>query len=354
MQTPLVYRKSSLMGLDIGSHNAKLVQVRHGNKGVDVVAYGHVNFTAESVVEGIVVDPESLAKQIAPVLTSSGSKFSAKKVATALPVAKVFTRTLQLPIMDKKDLEEAIRLEAEQSIPVPPTDLYMDYEIIGINKPEKGEPHTDILMVAAPRAIVDSYVKLITALGLGIAAVEISLMSITRSVMAASNAQGPSLILDFGSISADLAVYDQVIRFTGTIPVGGDQVTAALVKNLGITTEQANEIKYKFGIGTSGLQSKVMEALDPLLKSLISEMKKAMKYYQDRTTGKQQISSVVVSGGSANMPGLTDYLTKSLGVPLTVANPWQNLGIKHVKSPDPLEAPMYATAIGLALLEVMP
>ncbi len=351
MQAPLVYRRSPLLGIDIGSHSAKIVQLHHSSKTIEVLGYVSINFPPELVVEGIVVDPDAMAKAIAPAFASKGMKFSAKRVATALPVSKVFTRVLQLPAMEKADLEEAIRLEAEQSIPVPATDLVMDHEIIGSSHTVKGEAQTDVLMVAAPRAIVDSYVKLFNALHLEIAAVEITLMAIARALVTAGGYPTPALIVDFGSTSADLAVYDQVIRLTGTTSGGGDQITAALVKNLGVTPEQANEIKIKFGIGPSGLQPKVIEALNPLLKSLITEMKKAIKYYQDRNPGKQ-IKSVVVTGGSANVPGLINYLNQNLGLELSVMNPWTNLKLKHLKPPPGLESSLYSTAIGLALAEV--
>lgn len=353
MQSPLVYHKGSLLGIDIGSHAAKIVQVRHSGRGVDVVGYGHVSFSPESVVEGIVVDPEALAKIIKPVLDNKDNKFSAKRVAGALPVSRVFTRLLQLPALEGKDLDEAVRTEAEQSIPIPPTDLYIDYEVIGHTKTDKGDERVDVLMAAAPRAIADSYVRLFKALGLDIATLEVSLMSVTRSITSATKSTGPTLVVDFGSASADLAVHDGAIRFTGTIAGGGDQITATLVKNLGITAEQANEIKYKFGIGPSGLQQKVLEALDPLLKSLVTEIKKATKYYQDRAVNKAQISNVIATGGSSNMPGLLEYLAKALNVDVMLANPWDNLNLKHVKPVDPLEAPLFTTAIGLALMEVM-
>jgi len=356
LQSPLVYHKGSLFGIDIGSHSAKLAQVRRTGKGVEVMAYGHVDFAPETVVEGVVVDPDSLAKAIKPLLDGGigGVKFTSRKIATALPIAKGFTRILQLPPMEKKDLEEAVKLEAEQSIPVPETDLYMDHEVIGTTKNDKGENHTDVLLVAAPRAIVDSYVKLFGLLDLEIVAIEVSLMAIARTLIATQPALGPTLIVDFGSESADLAIIDKVIRLTGTIAVGGDQITASLVKNLGITAEQANEIKYKFGVGPSGLQAKVMETINPLLKSLTSEITKAMKYYQDRNLG-HQISNVTLTGGGASMPGMAGYLAEGLkGTNVSISNPWSNLITKHVKALDSLEAPMYATALGLALLEVMP
>lgn len=356
MQAPLVYHKGSLFGIDIGSHSAKLAQVRQHGKGIDVLAYGHVDFSPETVVEGVVVDPESLAKSIKPLVTTgvNGVKFSPKKIASSLPVAKGFTRILQMPAMEKKDLEEAVKLEAEQSIPVPQTDLYMDHEVIGTSKNDKGEVHTDVLLVAAPKAIVDSYIKVFDLLGLEIVSIEVSLMAIARAIRATQSSSGPTLLVDFGSESADLAIIDQVIRLTGTMPVGGDQITAAMVKSLGITTEQANEIKYKFGIGPSGLQAKVLETINPLLKNLTSEITKAIKYYQDRNPN-HQVSTILLTGGGASMPGVVAYLQDNLkGVTINVANPWSNLGTKHVKALDSLEAPMYATALGLALQEVMP
>jgi type IV pilus assembly protein PilM len=94
-------------------------------------------------------------------------KVSATRVAVSLPVAKVFTRVLELPSMKPEDLGQAVRLEAEQYIPVPLPDLYIDYEVI-----EMGPDHNEVLMVAAPRAIVDSYIKLFDFMNLEVAVIE--------------------------------------------------------------------------------------------------------------------------------------------------------------------------------------
>lgn len=354
MQSSLIYHKGSLFGIDIGSRSAKLVSVRKTGKGIEVLAYGHADFSVETVVEGIVVDPESLAQTLRPLITQAigSAKLGTHKVTTALPVSQVFTRILQLPPMDPADLIEAVKLEAEQSIPIPQTDLYMDHEIIGTSKTANGDTHTDVLLVAAPRAIVDSYVKLFGLLGFDIAAIEVSLMAIARTLVYTHQISGPTLIVDFGSGSADLAVFDKVIRLTGTSPIGGDQISQALAKNLGITIEQANEIKYRFGLGPSGLQAKIFEAIMPQLKSLVSEINKASKYYLDRNPN-HQITTIVLSGGGASMPGLSQYLSENFKtLKVQVANPWSNLITARVKALDSLSAPMYTTALGLALLEM--
>jgi type IV pilus assembly protein PilM len=142
-----------------------------------------------------------------------------------------------------------------------------------------------------------------------------------------------------------------VIRLTDTIPLGGDTLTQQLVKDLGIGREQASEIKYKFGIGPSGLQPKVVASLGAPLKKMCDEMRRVIKFYQDRGAQKRKIEAIIVGGGSASMPGFLEYMAAQINIPVTVADPWVGLDIKRVKAVSKFDAPMYATAIGLARLE---
>jgi type IV pilus assembly protein PilM len=334
VRVPLVYHNGPLFGFDLGNRTVKLAQLEKHGKKIRVVGYGSVNFASDMIIEGIISDPEALAKALRPLIAKpTAGKFSSRKVSASLPVAKSFIRTLLLPTMTTADLNEAVKLEA-----IPATE----------DKPAQ----SNILMVAAPRAIVNSYIQLFDALGLQIDSFEISLASITRAMLLGNTSKNVTLVADFGSRSTDLTIYDRVIRLTGTIAIGGDDFTTTLVNGLGIDAAQANEIKYKFGIGKSGLQPKIIEALSPQLKSITAEMKKVIKYYQDRNEKQGPIAQILLSGGSASMPGLAEYLAEQLGLPVTVGNPWAHLETSHVAVPPTIEAPMYTTAIGLALREV--
>lgn len=345
MRAPIVYRNQPVLGLDIGSRTVKLVQLAAGGKPTKVVGYGFAVFPADSITEGIIADPEPIAAAIKSVLAEpKGGRISARRVIMSVPVAKVFTRTLQLPLqLSSGELEQAVKLEAEQYVPVPLADLYIDYEIIPAGA---DQTYLEVLMVAAPRAIIDSYMKLFDFIDLEVDSIETGLTSITRAMVAASRPRGNALIVDFGTRSADLAIYDKAVRLTGTFAVGGEDLTQTLVKQLGITAEQATEIKYKFGINQSGLQAKILEALRPQLNTLTNEIKKVLKYYEDRSQNQTKIEAMIATGGSASMPGLVDYMYHNIGVPIIVGNPWYGLAVDP--APDKLEAPMYATAIGLA------
>jgi type IV pilus assembly protein PilM len=342
------------------------VQLKPVGKKMRVVGYGHAAFPNDAIVEGIVSDPQTIAKHIKPLLQQPGAgHITSRRAVVALPGGKVFIRTLQLPPMAQEDLEQAIRFEAEQYVPVPISDLYIDYEVIpqdqapmiqpaqtnSAPKPAApgAEEHQDVLMVAAPRAIVDSYLKLFDYLGLELDSIETTLAAITRAMIAAGSSNQASMVLDFGSRSTDMAIYNRVVRLTGSISVGGDDMTDTLVKSLGISADQANEIKYKFGVGTSGLQSKILEALDPKLQVVAAEIKKVAKYYKERSENKEEVRNITLTGGSASMPGLVDYLYKATGLPFVVGDPWLRLDLGHMPKASKFEAPMYTTAIGLAL-----
>lgn len=348
MRVPLIYKNRPLLGFDVGSRTVKVVQLKRAGKSTKVVGYGYANFPGDAIVEGIISDPEAMATALAPLFSASGiGALTARRVAASIPVAKVFVRTLQLPPMDKSDMVQAVRLETEQYVPVPIDDLYIDFEQLDTLAKDKIE----VLMVAAPRAIVDSYMKLFEVLGLEVDSLELSLAAITRGMISANSSNQTSLVVDFGSRSADFAIFDKVIRLTGTISVGGDLLTDMMVKDLQITADQANEIKYKFGIADSGLKPKIESALANQLSTISTEIKKAIKYYQERSEQKHPIQNVVLAGGSASMPGLSEYLFAQLGIPVSVGNPWQNIEIGSLPPVSPREAPMYATAIGLALRE---
>lgn len=348
MRVPLIYKDTPQFGFDIGTHTVKVVQLRKAGHKTAIQGYGYAYFPQEAVVEGIVVDPTELAKTIKPLLQKlSYGKLTSKRVIAGLPAAKLFTRTLQLPSMSDADLGQAIHYEVEQYVPVPISDLYIDYEIINHTSGKDGQ--INILMMAAPRAIVDSYIKLFDTLGLEVGAIEANMTAVVRALLHSGDAGSSTLVMDVGSVSSDMTIYDKFTPLTGSVAIGGETYSEALVKSLGVKADQANEIKVKFGIGPSGMQAKVLGAIEPQLKSVTKEVKRVVKFYQDRGGGKQKVRAMVISGGTASMPGISEYLRKDINLPLTIADPWKNIDPGHSHLESDHEAPMYTTAIGLAL-----
>jgi len=346
MNKPLFYREKPVFGFDVGHNSIKVMQIDSSSKRTAVTGYGNIEFDSKAVNNGVIVDTEEVAKQVYTLVTKHmiGS-LNAGRVAASLPVANTFNRILTLPQMNKNELHQAVLLEAEQYIPMPIDNLYIDYEIAHTYK-DKG---VEVLLVAAPKTLVDSYIKLFDMLGLELALLETSINAVSRAVAHADNTGVPTLIIDFGSVSSDLSVFDETVRVTGTAEGGGDTITNLIAKKMKITDRQAYTIKTRYGLNAGKKQKQIYDALDPLLKKLLGEVKKMTRFYEDRATTHKKIEQIIILGGGANLPGLSTYLTDKVRLPTRLVDPWQNLSFGNLQPPHKLETTLYTTATGLAM-----
>ncbi len=346
MDIPVFYRDKPVFGFDIGHDSIKMMQIDTSGKQDIVRGYGHINFDEGALKNGIIVNPEVVAKEVYKLITKhTVGSIDTRRVVASLPIANTFNRILSFPEMDKKDLDDAVRLEAEQYIPMPIDELYLDYEVA--HKAKDGTQ--EILLVATPRNIVDSYLTLFELLNLEVSILETSIGAVSRMVMHAERTGIPTLIIDFGSVSSDLTVYDTTIRVTGTTDTGGETITKLIADKLGVTPRQAYTIKTRYGLNPGKKQKEIAEALDPFLKKLNSEIKKMIRFYEDRASDQKRVEQVIILGGGANLPGLSAQLTDQLRLPVRLCDPWQNLSFGDIQPPHALETTLYTTAAGLSL-----
>lgn len=357
MHVPLFYKQKPVFGLDIGQTTVKVVQLKKAGRDIGVAAYGYAAFDGSATNKGEIVKPDAVAKALSPLLEKQLiGDLTTNRTAVSIPVAHTFTRILTLPKMTDRDLRQAVELEAEQYIPVPLEELYLEYEVINsFTDKESGEKKNEVTVVGTPKKIVDSYLKLIAQLGLETDRIEPSLFSIMRSAQFSRPTNKPKVVIDFGAKSSDLAIYDtKNIRVISTIDTGGDHITEQLVNKLGLTSKQAFSLKARHGIAKSPYQQKVAQALLPILTELSEEVQKMIRYYQDRQDIETDIDGIMLVGGGANMPGLTSFLKQLTGLEVMLCDPWENLKLGHMQPPHKLEVTLYNTAIGLALEELQP
>ncbi len=160
----------------------------------------------------------------------------------------------------------------------------------------------------------------------------------------------PTVLIDFGAASADITIHDKAVIVTGTIAGGGDDFSELIAKKLSITHQEAHIVKTKYGLDKSKKQAEITEALQPRLDTLTKEIRRMMRYYQERTGSDKSIEQIITMGGGANMPGLSAYLTSALRIPSRTCNPWQTLKLGKLQPPNTLEKSMYVTVSGLSLI----
>ena len=335
-----------------------------------VLAYGAKPFPKGSITDGVITDHEAIAKTIKDLFNDGLiGTISTDRVVASIPVARTYNRILSLPAsLSSSDVASAVRLEAEQYIPIPYEQLYIDYDVLPSTakvvpvkpqndkgekpaEPEKTEKTMEVLLTAVPRTLVDSYMQLFDILGLQTIGLETSLSATGRLVTHAETQDVPTMLIDFGSLSMDLSVFDQgAVQVTGTVSGGGDNFSDVIAGALGVTHQQAHLIKIHYGINRSKKQKEILGALQPSMQQLTRELRKMMRFYKERSVTNQEINQIITIGGGANMPGLSEYLVNELRMPVRMCDTWRNLDFAHLQPPHDSEKSTYATVAGLALV----
>ena len=335
----------AMVGIDIGSKTIKIVELDKEGANYSLGASGIIGYS------GITIDKMTDEKEMASLgqiirKLHSEAGVSSKDVVISIPEPLVFTRTIKFPLLTDAEIASAVKWEAEQYIPIPITDAIVQHTILDRNE-KSSPPEVLVLLVAAPKAVVEKYTKVIQLAGLNTVAVETELVALTRSLAPPDRTV---LLVDFGASSTNIAISKMgLLSFSRCIPIAGEAFTRAVSQGLGVTPEQAEEYKKTYGLTATQLEGKVKRVLDPVLALVVDEIKKAVSYYLTEEKGESP-SSLIVSGGTSAVPEIVTMLSKLIGMEVLVGNPFEKINV----DPETAQklAPyvlLYGVAVGLAL-----
>lgn len=343
------YRDEPLFGLDIGHASLKAMQIEHADaKSPLVTGYGISSFESAAIQNGVIVKPDSIATAVHQLFEKNLiGTITSRRVACTVPTSRTFSRQMKVPVLDHAGITEAIHLEAEQYIPIPINGLYLDYEIT--HQDEKG---MEILLVAVSKNIIDSYFQLFQALSLEPVAFEPSISAVSRLVQLQGDAnEQPAIIVDIGSVTTDIAVFDKTLLVATTVSSGGDNMVRSIAQQMHLTHEQASDLKNEFGIAYSEKQQRIVDAIKPQLESLVREIEKSIRYHSERAQSNGKISRIITVGGGSVMPGFNQYLSKELRLPTYNLDVWQKINFGKLTPPSEVDLAMYSIAAGEALVK---
>lgn len=338
--------KNKAFGLDIGQHTIKAVWLSTEQNGFFLNSAVSIPTPSRGMLSESPLDQEEMAQAIHTMLVDA--HITTKYVNIALPESQVYTRVISMPILSDKELLSAIYWEAEQYIPVPLNTITLDYKVL--HRPEKSAEGSkmDVLLVGAPTALIDKYEKVLSLSGLVLTSVETEILSTIRAI-AIGDTYPPTLILTIGATSTSLAiVQNNLIKFTYATPTGGIALSRAIASSFGFSLEQAEEYKKTYGLSEQNFGGKIAQSVQPVLSLIVSELKKAIAFYQEKEKDTP-IAQIVLAGGSAKLPGLATYLTSIVGIETVIANPWKILVSQEIAKNIVEDASSYTIATGLAM-----
>ncbi|MEN6429599.1 MAG: type IV pilus assembly protein PilM [Coriobacteriales bacterium] len=368
---PLSFGSSSAaIGLDIGTDHIRVAQMRPAGVNFVLSAYAMVDVPMGAVVEGEIVAPESVSASIKELWRRSGVK--GKDVSIGVSNQKVVVRLIDLPFMERAELEGAIQYQAQDYIPMAVEESILDFQIIGDYMTSSDEHMMEVLLVAAHREMIAAAVQAVEGAGLRLNEIDVSSFAVVRALMGgeagffpeegdASSATG---VIHVSSGITNITVVERGIpRFNRVSALAGNQFTHAIANVLNLTFDEAESLKVKVGLPDVEAASSqlpidvdeqtaqvVQEALEREVNKFIAEIRRSLDYYLTQTSQARTIQRIILTGSGAQLKNLAGYLEKGLQAHVVLGDP-----LTRVQVPANLQPVVTAdrmgcvTAIGLAM-----
>lgn len=236
------------VGLDIGTHSIKVVEVKGFKSGLTVTGYGIADTPPGSIVSGIVTDAKVLGTAIKQLLQKSGIK-GRKVVSAAAGAEGVVVRVIEVAATTPTELKDMMKYEIERHIPFPASDVEISYQKLEDDtpRPDAEEGMMEVLLAVARRDMVSFQLNTLEAAGLTAAAIDVEPLAVGRALIDLSKEGLGSknvVIINIGQTLTDVGVYKNgILRFPRTIPIAGENFTRAISDTLGIEYDQAEQEK---------------------------------------------------------------------------------------------------------------
>ena len=339
-----------VVGIDVGMFSTKVVQLRYESERAVLESYGELLNeryfkSATSVGGGFLRYADSdLASLMKDVLTESN--ITAKDVVFSIPAASSFVIKVTLPKITAKEVESAIPFEARKYIPIPISEVILDWEVMPLNEHNE----TEVLLVALPRAIVEKYKRVAGMVGLNVRALEVETFSMVRSLI--GHDPTPQVIINLGYHSTTLAIVDHgKLHVSHNFDRGANELTKALERGLNINQERAEQIKRDIGLGEQIEEKEISSIMVPLLQTLLGEVERIIDIYNRKSPRK--IQKINLTGGGSQLKGVVEFTATMFGIEVARGNPFSRVVSPAFMQPILREiGPYFSVAVGLGLHEI--
>ena len=353
---------ASVIGIDIGASAIKVVQLKYENGKAVIETYGSISTApfAEGVVGQVVaMSEESLVKALEDLFKEAN--VTTRNSAMSIPASASLVFLVELPgAVGEKDVSSIIYNEARRYIPVPITEVSIDWwlvpkrpldeltddSMIPTEKQIKDEK-TKVLVAAIHNEALDKYKGLVNDAKLDTDFFEIEIFSSVRSTLGQD--LGTNLLLDLGASKTKVSVVDRgVIQDFHIINRGSHDITQAMVTALGVDFHDAEAMKKEYGLSDNPKYPKASGVVETALDYILFEAANVILNYEKKYN--KSIDKVILCGGGVLLKGITEKAKEKFGTSVTLGNPFE-----HIDAPAFLEkvlaesGPEFAVAAGLAL-----
>ena len=338
-----------VLGLDVGTRVVKLVEVQKTRKELQLGYVGCCPLPDGTITEKQIQRPDELANAVMSLYRNSKSKTT--KVSLSVAGKSVITKQISLNAMSDQELEKIIASEAEPYIPFPMEDVSLDFVILGGSPDKPG--FMEVLLVAAKKDFVDSYIDVVASLNLTPVVVDVDCYALEvmfDHCYPDVEDETVALINVGASLTNVNIMTSGKSCFVRDLPLGGDLVTQDIMRFFNVDFIHAENIKRGASLGNIS-PTYLQDLLSRNVDLLVSELRKTLEFFGTNIS-RSSVQSIFLSGGGASIYGFSDALASETGLPVHMVDPFRLVSV------DPKQfdsaylnhvGPSMAVAFGLSM-----
>ena len=344
--------RGQVIGLDIGTHSIKLVQLSRNKKKWELINLGIMPLKPEAILNNTIINADSIISAIKNLVDME--KIEIKDTVLSVSGPSVLIKKIKLPFMTEEEIAETVSWEAEQYLPVDIEDIHLDFQVLekGAFMSDEEGAEFEVLLVAVTREKVEDYTNMVLEAGLNPAIVDVDAFALENSCELNYDTEEAGLLalVDIGaSLTKVHLLKDGRTVFAKDVPVGGNLYTKEIEKELGASFEDAEAMK--MGEEREGFSKKsVSDIMARTTETIREEIQNALDLF--RKENKEDVSKMLLSGGCSLIKGIDQYFSEKLNIPVELSNPFKKIYINEkIFDREYIEemASLAAVGVGLAL-----
>ncbi len=316
--------------IDIGTTSLKALRMRHGDEGLEVVGFSHIEHSRSLTSMG--VEHDQREQIVAETLRRFMEEYEIAKDEVAISISgqNSFSRFIKLPPVEPKKIPEIVQFEAVQQIPFDINEVEWDWQLME----DENSPDKEVGLFAIKNELISEVMDHFTRENLRVTCVQIAPMALynyayyDRDDVAAS-ADKATVILDMGADSSTLVICTKSSVWQRSIRIGGNTFTQAIADAFHKDMRTAEKLKRTAPM--SKYMRQIYTAMKPVYTDFGSEIQRSLGFYSSSPAGRgKTFTKVIALGGGVKLQGLAKYLTQTLGIPVIKPDSFEKLNL----SPD--------------------
>lgn len=344
---PLHNKQQLIVALDIGSYSIKVCELKRNGKSLKLNKLGSAILPEGVVIDGEVQDTEAVTSIIGNLFKNL--KIKNKKIGFSISGYSVILKRINLTLMSGQDLDNHIYNEAEQYIPFDVSEVYLDYQNISNVSTREGQ--TDIMLVAARKEIVDTYLDILQDAGLQTVLVDVDAFALENSYEINCIPENNVILVDIGASTMNLNIVSEgTSLYARDASIGSGLITEQIQERCEVSSDEAESMK----IGAKSIPEEFEEDLKEIFADVagewLKEIQKAIDFHKTNHPGAE-LNKIVLSGGGSKIEELDTFFSKETGLPVEYFYPFAKVQIDDKKIDSEylkVVGPEMAIAMGMA------